>query len=259
MPAGPTPIYIVTYDGDQFPGYVQAEEQPLNIRTIRQGILNRNGGLSTPHGAEVVPVSLDFIVMSELDNVTELEHLNDAKDQYHEARKIVARATAPAKLKIGYTTKYINAVPTSITAPLSAGQSRTIRYRVQFDALPYYIDETAVTDSFTGNDTVALVFAADTLETYPIFSVPNGVTAFTATHAASGKVIEFVRGTVSGTVTIDCGTFSVTTTTTDASVTMDNVNFGMKHTAGVGTMSIAITGFAGSGTVSVSAYPRYAL
>lgn len=261
MPAGPTPIYIVTYDGVQFPGYVQGEEQPLTFRTIQQNILNRDGGILSPHGAEIRKISLDFIVLSRLDNVSDLQHLNDCKDQYRTALKIAARATDLAKLKIGDTDKYISAIPTAISTALEAGTSRQIKFRITFDAIPYYISDTPITGSFSGNTTVDLVFASDSRETYPVFTVPSGVTAFTAAHSASGKTIEFSRGTFTGTIIIRTSNLEVykSSNDIDASATMQNVNFGMKWAGGTGTMSIVVTGFAGSGTVDVEIYPRHEL
>jgi hypothetical protein len=263
MPVGPSPIYVVTYDGDQFPGYVQGDDQPLILKVVSQDILNRNGGIVTPHGSEIRKISLDFIVLSRLgSDVTELQHLNDCKDQYRVAAAITARATGVAKLYIGNTDRHLSALPTGISAPLVSDESaRRIRYRVTFDAEPYYVGETAITGSFSGNTTVGLVFATDSRETYPIFTIPSGVTGFTATHAASGKTIEFLRDTFTGEIVISTSNFTVKQTSNggNASRTMQNVNYGMKWAGGTGTMSIVVTGFAGSGTVSVDIYPRYEL
>lgn len=260
MPAGPTPIYVVTYGGSQFPGYVQGDEQPLSFRTIQQGILNRNGGINSFHGAEARQVNLEFIVLSTLDNVSELDHLNNCKDQYRQAVAICANATGPASLKVGDTDRHLNAIPTDITAPLVAGTSRSIRYKVTFVADPYYIDDTPVSGSFSGNTTVNLSMTDNVLTTYPIFEIPGGVTAFTATHAASGKVVDFARGSFVNTIIVDCGSFDVykPATGTNASSTMQDVDYGIRHT-GSGTLAIVITNYSGSGTVDVDAYPRYPL
>lgn len=260
MPAGPAPIYIATFNGTNFPGYVQEEEQPLRFRSATQNILNRNGGSMTIHGAELREVTLSFIVLSSLDNVTDLQHLNNVKDQYRTALSIMARSGSTyANLYVGNTTRYVRAIPVDITAPLSAGTSRSLRYKVTFLAEPYYVDTTPVSGSFSGNSTVTLTMPA-TRETYPEFEIPSGVTGFTATHAASGKVVEFLRGSVTGTVRVYCNTFNVVKADgTDVSSTMENVNFGIKHTAGAGAFAIVVTGYAGSGTVDVDAYPRYEL
>ncbi len=260
MPAGPAPIYVVTYGGAQFPGYVQADEQPLVFRNIDQGILNRNGGIPSIHGAEMREVNLEFVLLSEADNVSDLEHLNNVKDQYREAATICANATDVANLQIGATDRHLRAIPVSISAPFTAGSSRSTHYQVKFAAEPFYIDDSPVTGSFSGNTTVNLAMTDNLLTTYPRFTVPSGVTAFTATHSASGKVVHFVRGSVTGEILINCATFDVykTGSQIDASVTMSNVNFGIKHTGG-GTLAIVVTGYAGSGTVDVAAYPRYPL
>jgi hypothetical protein len=260
MPAGPSPIYVVTYAGSQFPGYVQAEDQPLEFRHVSQNILNRNGAINSLNGADTRQVSLDFIVMSRLDNVTDLQHLNDCKDQYRTAMTICANATGPNDLYIGATDRHLDAVPLSISAPIEAGSNRFIKYRVTFATDPYYVATTPVTGSFSGNTTVNITPTGNLLTTYPKFTIPSGVTAFTATHAASDKVVDFLRGSVAGEVVIHTSRFTVkkSSTGTDASSTMQNVNFGMKHT-GATAMSIVVTGFAGSGTVTVDLYPRYPL
>jgi hypothetical protein len=257
----PTPIYIVTYGGTQFPGYVQGDPEALAFRHTPQNILNRNGGTITPHGTDLRRVSLQFIVLTRLATAsTDLQHLNDCKDQYRVAMHIVANATGTAALKIGTTDRYLMAYPVGISAEFQAGTSRSLRYTVEFVAEPYYVSTTPISDSFSGNSTVTLTMP-DTLTTYPIFTVPSGVTAFTATHAASGKVVTFLRDTVTGEVKIDCGTFTVVKTSggTDASVTMQTVNFGIRHTTGAGSFAIVITGYAGSGSVTVAASPRYAI
>src|SRR6187200_1280622 len=153
MPASPTPIYTVTYGSDQFPGYVQEEEQPMSIRTVQQNILNRNGGIASPSGAELMTITLSFIVLSQLDNVSDLEHLNDCKAQYETARAIVARGQAMDELYISSSSRHINAFPIAITAPLVAGASRAIKYQVRFLTEPFWIGDTAITDTFTGNGT----------------------------------------------------------------------------------------------------------
>lgn len=257
----PTPIYTVTYGSDQFPGYVQSEPQSLEFRYTPQNILNRIGGSVTTHGTDLRRVTLQFIVLTRLGaGVSELDHLNDCKDQFREAADIASRATGLDQLKIGSTDRYLNALPVGIGTEFIAGTSRSLRYTVEFIAEPYLIDTTAVTDSFSGNGTVTLTLT-DTLTTYPVFTVPSGVTAFTATHTPSGKVVDFLRGSVSGEVEIDCASLEVTKTSNglDASITMNNVNFGIRHVTGAGDLDIDITNYAGTGSVGVEASPRYSI
>lgn len=255
----PTPIYRVKFGTEFLSGYVQTEDGPLTFGVADQTILNRNGGILSKHGARSRRFVLQFIVMSRLGaGVTELQHLNDCKDQVADSSAILSRAVSPDKLYIGSMDKYVLALPTSISAPLAAGTPRTLRFTVEFSAEPYWRASTPISDSFSGNGTVTMTLP-ETRETYPVFSVPSGVTAFVATHSASGRAVDFLRGTVTGTIQIDCGDFSVVNASSgaDRSRTMQNVNFGIRHTAGAGDFELDITGFAGSGTVDVDVRPRY--
>lgn len=255
----PSPIYKVKFGTQFLPGFVQTEDGPLVLNVANQTILNRNGGILSHHGAQARRIILQFIVMSRLGaGYTELQHLNDCKDQAADSAAILTSALTPEKLYIGSMDKYVLALPTSIGAPLAAGTPRTLRFTVEFIAEPYWRADTPVSDSFTGNGTLTMTLP-ETRETYPVFSIPSGVTAFVATHAASGRSVDFLRGTVTGAVRVDCGDFSVVNTSSgaDRSRTMQNVNFGIRHTTGAGDFELDITGFAGSGTVDVDVRPRY--
>lgn len=258
--ANPTPIYRVQYDGNLLPGYVQTEEQPLTFRVSKQDILNRNGGLLYHSGAGVRDIPLTFHVLSRLSTYsTGLDHLNDCKAQYKEALSILSRASSTgASLYVGDMTRYTTATVESITAPLASDTSRMISYTVKFTAQPFYLDDTEKTATFSGNGTVNITLG-DTRETYPIFTIPNTVTAFVATHA-SGRVVDFTRGTFSTQIIVNCGNYTVLTPNdVDRSGTMNNVNFGIAHTSGAGTFSVDITGFSGSGSVTVGIRERYEL
>lgn len=257
----PTPIYIVTYDANQFPGYLQNEPHSLEFRHTPQNILNRIGGSLSVHGTDLRRISLQFITLTRLGGgFSELDHLNDCKDQFRDASDIVANATGLAQLKIGLTDRYLSAIPTAIGTEFIAGTTRSLRYTVEFIAEPYFVGSTPITNSFSGNGTVTLTMP-DTLTTYPIFTIPSGVTAFTATHTPSGKVVDFLRGTYTGELVINCGNFSAIKPSNgnDVSGSMQNVNFGIRHTTGAGNFDIAITNYAGSGSVSVEASPRYSI
>lgn len=255
--AGPTPIYRVSYDGNNLPGYVQSEDQPISFRTIKNEILNRDGGSIYITGGQLRSASITLRVLSRLASGTGLQHLNDCKAQYRQALAYLSRFEAKKALMIGDTDRYLMAVPNEVSASLTAGEFNRITYSVSFTTEPWYYSTSTITDTFTGNDTVTLTMT-DTRRTYPSFSIPSGVTAFTATHAASGKSIVFTRGVASGTVVVDAGAFTVDAGGVNAYATMGNLDFGMYH-SGAGTMSIVITGFAGAGTVTVSMKHRYEL
>lgn len=258
--ASPTPIYRVSFNGSLIPGYVQTETRPLSFRSSSQSILNRNGGLMSQNGADIRKIQVDLHILSQLSTYASgLDHLNDCKSQYRTALSILARAGEnAASLSIGDMDRYTLAVVDNVSAPFEAGQSRMIAYSIVFSAEPYFRASVAKTTTFSGNGTASLTLG-DTATTYPTFTVPSGVTAFTATHAASGRVVDFVRGSFGSTITINCANFQVTQNGIDASSTMNNVNYGIKHTTGAGTFSVAITNFAGSGSVTMSVKERYEL
>lgn len=254
--ANPTPLYRVKFNGSFLPGYLQEESHPVNKRNTTTDLLNRNGGISGVHGARPREVSLSMRVLTRLDSATGVGHLNDCQDQYAEALAICDRATTAQQLFVGDQTKYLNAIFTGASTTLTAGENRRLTYSLKFTADPYFLDVTPVTGSITGNGTLNLTMP-DTRETYPVFSVPSGVTGFTA--SSGGKTVTFLRGTYPGTITIDCSNFHVTNSNGDASGTMKTMNFGIKHTTGAGTFAIVTTGYAGSGTIGVSVTPRYEL
>ena len=250
----PTPIYRVKVNTDYLPGYVQNENYPWSGKAFAEGILNRNGGKVQYGGANNVNVTLDFILLSSLGTATSLEHIDDLKSQYRSARSIVARA-GRSKVYIGDMTRYLWAVGSASQGAFVAGKDKSLPYSVEWLAEPYLIDDTPVTDTFSGNGAFSLTIP-DSGETYPILTVPSGVTAFIATHA-SGKAVEFTRGSFTGTITIDCGDFSVVNDSgVNASATMDGLNYGIV-TDGPGDLDLTITGFGGSGSVTVSVSPRY--
>lgn len=254
---GPTPVYVITFNGSQLPGYAQTEEQPFSKRIQHQPVLNRSGSINSMHGADERPVALNFLVKSRLASTdTDLNHLHDCEDQWRDALGIVGRVNTEAQLLIGNTDRYLMAMFESSSQPKEASKSRSVTYTINFIAQPYYRDITDLSDTFTGNGT-ASVFVPPGADTYPRFVIPNGVTAFTATH--DGRTITFDRLTFSGNISIDCSNFKVFQGSTNASRTMQTMNYGLTF-AGTGsgtTRSVTITGFAGSGTVTMTATPRY--
>jgi hypothetical protein len=258
----PTPIYVVTYDGLQLPGYVQNEDRPVVMASIEDTILGREGINSTSIGSKSRQISFTFLVKSELENVSDLLHLENCKDQWRSALKILTRNPGMKELKIKDTDRYYLAKTERSSQPLAAGKSRSIMYTVDFTAQPWAYAETPATDTFTGNGGI-LLDVGDSRKTYPVFTIPSGVTAFTATDdSGSGKSLDFVRGSYGSVqITIDCAQMLVyrTSTGVDASSTMANLNFGLYYNGTDGNYNITITNFAGSGTVTVDAYPRYEL
>ena len=250
----PTPIYRAKINDDFLPGYVQSMSMPLSRRTYRQDIINRDGGIVGSLGANTRRLGLTMLLMSDSTSGLGLTNLQNMLTQYQSAAAIVNRQTGMMEIRVGAQDKYLLGILDDIQADISNRSSTRMEYNVQFTVLPYLYGS-EVSDTFNANATVTLALPS-TANTYPIFTIPSTVTAFTATHAASGKVVEFVRGSFSGDIVVDCATMTVLAGAIDASRTMDNPNFGIRHSTGAGNLAIVITDYAGSGSVEIAVRPR---
>lgn len=261
----PTPIYVVLYgdDDEQLPGYVQSEARPIALGNSRILVPGRDGGLIKATGADLREITLTFLIKSRLTDGSGLDHLNDCLEQYQTALAILMRRSEGYGLRplhVGATDRHYMAMPTDVSAPLEAGRSRAINYTVSFVAESWSYGDTALTASITGTGTTNVTGLADSRRTYPVFSIPSGVTAFTASDA-HGHTVDFLRGTVGGEVIIDCAKMLVTQGTGSAMAAMQNLDFGMYYDpyeeAVLGTLPISVAAKGGSGTVEVSVTPRY--
>ena len=257
--ANPTPIYTVRYGSEQLPGYVQGEDRPVVLNSVDNKLLGKDGFDTAFAGTAPRDIALNFLIMSSLgSSVGDLAHLEDCKTQWRNALKILTRNPGLKQLEISDTDRYYLAKVDRVSAPLTSERSRSIRYTVDFTAQPWAIGKTAVTTTFTGNGTPSIAIG-DSRKTYPIFSIPSGVTAFTVTDE-NGKILQFLRGTASGTITVDSGTLTASTASGGSAVTtMVNLGFGLFYAGTDGVYNMTVSGFAGSGTVTVSMYPRYEL
>lgn len=255
----PTAVYTVFYDGQQLPGYVQTEDRPISLRHISDNIYGRDGILSSTIGANAREIGMNFLLMSDAGaNASGLTHLDNVMDQYREALKILTREPGMKQLTIHDADRYYVARVDSISAPLDAGQSRAIRYSVDFTAQPWAYATTATSSTFTANGAVNLALG-DSRRAYPVFVVPAGVTHFVATDE-NGKVLSFTRGTASGTITIDCGELTaVSGSGVNAIITIDDLDFGLHYKGTDGTYTVTISEFTGTGTVDISIRARYEL
>jgi phage-related protein len=221
--------------------------------------VNRHGGILDTGGASIRPIRLDMRVLTRLDTFsTGLQHLDDVKDQLRDAARYLGRVDGSAPLYIGDTDRYINAVFSSMTMSLVAGEHRRASYSVTFQCEPFFISNTPLSDTVTGNDTLSVTFTDNTAETYPIFEIPSGVTA--ATFTTGGKTLTFTRGSVTGALTIDCGRLTVTKDSdgTNQVATVTEVDWGFSKT-GTGAFNVVVTGYAGSGTITMEIPARYEL
>lgn len=258
----PTPIYEVEYGGEQLPGYVQSVDRPTALNSIVNGYFGRDGASLYVPSAAPRQIVIDMLIRTRLGtNVTGLQHLDDVMDQYRDALAILTRTYGENNLRIRDTDRYYRAIVESVRAPITAQSSTRAVYTVTFNAQPWAFGVTPLSGSFSGNGTVTITGLSDSRRAYPVFSVPSGVTAFTAADD-NGKQIVFTRGAFTGsTITIDCSNLTVTTSGgVNAINTMSNLNFGLYYAPNVdGEFDIVITGKTGSGTVGVDVTPRYEL
>lgn len=251
----PTPIYRVSYAGNYLPGYLVSIDEPLEQEVSTSKIIGRDGGLMYPAGAGLRSIRLGFRVLSQLSSGSGLDHLNDLLAQYREALAYVSRATSLQPLYIGDTDRYINAFYARASQPLTAQDQRAASYSIEFLAEPFFNLAGSYQATFSGNGSPSIALP-ECRRSYPTFSVPPGVDGFTATHAASNKTLTFLR-TGGNTITIDCGRLTaVRSTGANAIATITTLDFGMYHAGGAGNFGLTVSGFAGSGTVTVSIVPR---
>ena len=251
-----TPVYIVNFDGQTLPGYAQTEELPLTMRNVMVDIINRDGGVIYQNGAASRDLSLEFRVLSRLNNVSGMLHLGDCLDQYREALRICARADRNQPLYIGPVNHYVLATFKESDYQLIAPDHRAMNYTLNFSTTPYFLGPTVSgSQSVSGNTSMSLNMT-DTRKTYPEIDIPTGITAVTVSHSASGKSFTFA-GSHANMVTIDCAALTVEDSAGVnyiANIT-SGPDFGIYH-VGSGTMTLNITGVTGSGQMRLRMQPR---
>ena len=254
----PTPIYVVTYNDQQLPGYVQSDDRPLNLRYADDTVFGRDGIVSTFTGANARDISLTFLIKSTLgSNSTGLQHLDNLMDQYRTAKAILTRSPGMKELMIHDSDRYYLAKVDSVSMPMQATQSRSLLYTVGFTAQPWAYAQNSVTDSISGNGTLSLAIGTESRKTYPLLTVASTVTAFTATDG--NRTIEFVRGVNTGIIRVDCAQLRCfrLDNAQNTITSMENLNFGLYYDDGTGTYDITVTGYAGSGSIAADMFARY--
>ena len=96
----------------------------------------------------------------------------------------------------------------------------------------------------------------DTAKTYPIITIPTGITAITLSHSNTGKSFT-LSGTHASSIIVNCATLQITQAGSNAvSFLTSSPNFGIYH-VGSGTLTLSSSNVTGTGTVSVEMTPRY--
>lgn len=254
----PTAQYRVKFDGTYLPGYLQVEEFPLTMRNVAVDIINRDGGVIYQNGASSRDLSLEFRVLSRVENTTGMVELGDCIEQYREALRVCARADTNQPLYIGDTgvSHYLLATFKDSSYQLNAPDHDAMNYTLNFSTSPYFVGPTVSgSQAVSGNTSISLNMT-DTRRTYPEIDIPTGITAITIAHTASAKTFTFA-GTHSNTVTVDCADLTVEDSTGDNFVAFitSGPDFGIYH-VGSGSMTLNVTGVTGSGNVRVRMAPR---
>lgn len=257
MPSNPTPKYRVKFDGQNLPGYLQAEDIPLLNRNALVDILNRDGGTFYDNGAGFRKLSVGFRVLTRLDNVNGMVHLGDCIEQYRDALRISSRALSASTLFLGPTDHYLIARFSRASAPLAAPDNHAISYQLEFDVNPYFLGPmVSATDAISGNDNIVLNIGS-TRKTYPLVTIPSGITSITLSHTPSAKSFT-LSGAHAQAVTVNCANLTVTNAdgTNAIDLLTSGADFGISHRTGSGSMTLDITNVGGSGNVTVSMSPR---
>lgn len=250
------PVYVYNFNGVDLPGYGQLERFDLRAKAGHDDIVNRNGGILWTNGLAVRPITINLNIYSRLTSGSGIDHLNDLKDQIRDALRVCARVKTPAQLFLGDTDRYLTAVFTGFDSAFSSADGRRGSYGLNFDAQPLFESTTLQTDSVAADGTLELAMV-DTAETYPVFIIDAGITNAVLT-GPDGRTITFVRGAVVGDVRIDCGTFRIETVADEASVasTVEEVNIGFSY-EGTGNFTVTVSGFAGTGNITMQMRARY--
>lgn len=252
----PTPRYRVKFDGHVLPGYLQSEDIPLEARDGRVEVINRDGGPMYDNGTGFRGVILHFNVLSRLTNADGLAHLGDCLEQYRDALRDVTRVQSSSTLFFGDTAHYLVAKYTRASSPLTAPDHKRIGYALEFSSTPwFYGPPVSSTDAISGNDTIVLSMP-DTRKTYPVFTIPTGITRMAVSHTPSGKSFVF-SGTHASDITVDCGRLIVTDTTGTNHITkiVTGPDFGIYH-VGSGSFTGNVSLVIGSGNVTTIMVPR---
>jgi hypothetical protein len=255
--SNPNAQYKVRFDGHVLPGYLQNEDIPLESRDGRVGIINRDGGPIYENGTNFRGVILHFNVLSRLNsNNPGIAHLGDCLEQYRDALRFVTRTESSSTLFFGETSHYLVAKYTRMSAPMVAPDSKRIGYNVEFTAEPwFYGPAVSSSDSISGDDTIVLSMP-DTRKTYPIFTIPSGITCIAISHAPSGKSF-MISGSHATSTVVDCGRLTAVTLggTNQISKILTGPDFGIYH-VGSGSCTFDVSNVIGSGLVTTIMVPR---
>lgn len=254
----PTPQYAVKFAGTTLPGYAQTEDVPLAPRVTDTAVLGRDGGLVYQRGTGTRDIAVSMRVLTRLSSGTGKQHLSDCLDQWRDALSTCSRASVSgAHLYLGDTDRYINAVFAGSTAPLAAKDSKAVTYTLNFKGNPpWFIGTTVSSSTSVAGNTTLSVNIGDTRKTYPIFTIPSGITRITLTHSGTGKAFT-LSGSHSTNLVVDCAKLTVTSGGSNAiSFLTSSPDFGMYH-VGSGTFSVSSSNVTGSGSVKIELTPRY--
>lgn len=263
----PTPIYVVKFNSKTLPGYAQVEDTSFSTRLPVGEALNRVGGYIGTGSPALRPIRVTMRVLSRLSaSASGLSHLNDCRDQLRTAYSYMARTDGVQALQLGDSDRHLLAAFSKFSNIITAADSpMAVNYDADFLAQPYFYDNTALTDTVTSNGTLDITVPWESARVYPVFSIPGAVTACVITDSVTSRTITFNRGSHPASATkIDCARLKVyfSTAGTLISDTVTEVDFGFYFdpytTPGTDLVYTAtVSGFTGSGTITMTITPRY--
>lgn len=145
MSLGPPQQYIVTYNGQQLPGYAQSEDDPTEATLVDNYAYGWDGSLTEYAGLTNKALQMKFRIW-DVDYRT-------VKNQYHLATTILrSRRKGTANLFVDYTDRYFSASVKTVSYSQDVSMNRKILdYSVEFDCLPWMTSTSGYILTGTGN------------------------------------------------------------------------------------------------------------
>lgn len=209
MPLGPAQEYIVTYNGEQLPGYAQSEDDPSEATLVDNYAFGWNGSITQFSGLVNKQLKMQFKVWEPT--------YRDCKDQYHYATTILrSKRDGFADLRVDFDDRHFVAKTKTISYNQTVDQNahtKLLTYTVEWDCMPWIIANDPIELSGFSDNIVTTGRTLDDGGWSPVYLVVTGtnftISGYTATEpftgfvSVSGSVDNFVIDTENATSTDD--------------------------------------------------------
>lgn len=245
---GPTPSYLVQYNGYQLPGYAQGESFDSSMNVANHQAPYADGSLSEQMGLENKSAQLTMKVWEE-DYLTCKEQVGLAATMLHSKRN------GFAPLYVQYTDRYYEAMTKKVSEEKTAGGSvRTLEYVVDLECKPWLTSVSGHT--ITGTTTVTTTGRTIndggwTPTTITVTGTNVTISGYTDTGDFTGFIS--ISGAVTGMI-INSSTYESTISGNNANDRMYWKDYQML--VGPGVTNFAVTG---ASSCSITYYDRWYL